>query len=252
MELFQHLKTIIRHPSILRPYKHILLLSHMRANTSLFGHLLGSNPEIEGYYEMHIGYYSWKSFIRQKLKYFAEHTPKKNAVYMFDKVLHNEHHINTDILTNNDKIIIMVREPLATIKSIQKLFSKVDPTHEYNNEEYAKAYYIARLDELVKLAKALKGRYYFLNADDLIQSPDSVLKSLSQNLSLNKALTKTYKMFKNTGKKGAGDSSSNMVKGEIQAKEIKPVNYANVDAELGKLYHSAIYKLKDYAINVIN
>jgi len=49
----------------------------MRANTSLFGHILGSSPEINGYYEMHISYYSWKSLIRQKLIYLENHQFKK-------------------------------------------------------------------------------------------------------------------------------------------------------------------------------
>ena len=35
-------------------YQHIFLLSHMRANTSLISHILGSHPQISGYYEMHL------------------------------------------------------------------------------------------------------------------------------------------------------------------------------------------------------
>jgi hypothetical protein len=38
------------------PYARIFLLSHMRAFTSLAGHILGSHPQINGYYEMHISY----------------------------------------------------------------------------------------------------------------------------------------------------------------------------------------------------
>ncbi len=249
MELFQHLKTILRHPSILRPYKRITLLSHMRANTSLLGHVLGSNPQIEGYYELHIGYYSWKSFIRQKLKYFSEHSPKKDAVYLFDKVLHNEHSVNPSVFSSDDIVIIMVRDPIATIKSIQKLFLKVDPFHEYTNAENARTYYISRLEQLVTLAKELQGQYYFLNADDLTQSPDSILDYLTKILELKTPLSKKYKMFKNTGVKGTGDSSENMVKGEIQAKVITPINYSEVDVELGELYQEAIEKLSNLSLN---
>jgi hypothetical protein len=252
MELFQHLKTILRHPSILRPYKRIILLSHMRANTSLLGHVLGSNPQIEGYYELHIGYYSWKSFIRQKLKYFSEHSPKKNATYMFDKVLHNEHYVNPDVFSSDDIVIIMVRDPISTIKSIQKLFLKVDPSHENTNPENARAYYISRLEQLINLAKKLQGQYYFLNADDLTQSPDSILDFLTKKLELKTPLSKKYNLFKNTGVKGTGDSSENMVKGEIQAKMLTPVNYADVDTELGQIYQKAIEQLSNLSLNTSN
>jgi len=37
-------------------YARIFLLSYMRAFTSLAGHILGSHPRINGYYEMHISY----------------------------------------------------------------------------------------------------------------------------------------------------------------------------------------------------
>jgi hypothetical protein len=37
-------------------YTRIFLLSHMRAFTSLAGHILGSHPQVNGYYEMHISY----------------------------------------------------------------------------------------------------------------------------------------------------------------------------------------------------
>ncbi|TCS68990.1 hypothetical protein EDC61_1225 [Sulfuritortus calidifontis] len=40
-----------------RPHARIFLLSHMRAFTSLAGHILGSHPQINGYYEMHISYW---------------------------------------------------------------------------------------------------------------------------------------------------------------------------------------------------
>ena len=39
-----------------KPCARIFLLSHMRAYTSLAGHILGSHPQINGYYEMHLGY----------------------------------------------------------------------------------------------------------------------------------------------------------------------------------------------------
>ena len=82
MEALGHLRTVLRHPSILRSYQPLLLISHMRANTSLMGHILGASPEIEGYYELHIGYHSWRSLLRQKLVYFDQHTPATRALHV--------------------------------------------------------------------------------------------------------------------------------------------------------------------------
>jgi hypothetical protein len=47
------------------PYARIFLLSHMRAFTSLAGHILGSHPQINGYYEMHISYEDASALERQ-------------------------------------------------------------------------------------------------------------------------------------------------------------------------------------------
>jgi hypothetical protein len=74
--------------AILLPKQHIFLLSHMRSYTSLYGHIMGFNPAICGYYKMHIGYYSWKSLIRQKLLYFESEATKPGFSCMFDEVLH--------------------------------------------------------------------------------------------------------------------------------------------------------------------
>ena len=108
--MFTHFKTLIRHPTLLRRYEQIFLLSHMRANTSLLGHILGASPEIEGYYEMHIGYHSWRSRWRQKLLHFAQHKPKRRGRYMFDKVLHNDHAI-APMFLQSSKIIFSLRPP---------------------------------------------------------------------------------------------------------------------------------------------
>ena len=47
------------------PYARIFLLSHMRAFTRLAGHILGSHPQINGYYEMLISYEDAAALDRQ-------------------------------------------------------------------------------------------------------------------------------------------------------------------------------------------
>ena len=218
-ELLRFLWIALKDPLVLKSYRHIYLLSHMRANTSVLGHVLGSHPEIEGYYELHIGYYSWKSKFRQKLKYFSDHRRKGTARYLFDKVLHNEHQFNMEVVNREkDIVIISLREPHSTIKSIMKLYDSIDPNHEFNSIQGATKYYIERLKHLEQFAVANKGMYYYFNADDLTAQPDETLKTLTGWLGLSSKLSKTYQKFKKTGAQGAGDSSENMEKGEIVVK----------------------------------
>jgi hypothetical protein len=67
----------------------IFLLSHMRAFTSLIGHILGSHAKINGYYEMHLSYYSSDSLDQQLKLYKKTESIKAHSHYLFDKLLHN-------------------------------------------------------------------------------------------------------------------------------------------------------------------
>jgi len=73
------------------PYARIFLLSHMRAFTSLAGHILGSHPQINGYYEMHLSYEDASALDQQLDVYRASDALKPNSRYLFDKLLHNDY-----------------------------------------------------------------------------------------------------------------------------------------------------------------
>jgi len=211
------IRDTLKNPQILRPKRHVLLLSHMRAYTSLFGHILGSHPEIEGYYEMHIGYHSWKSLIKQKHLYYKEHKHKTTAHYMFDKVLHNEHHVSSDFLLNKNVIpIFSLRAPEETIPSILSLYQKVNPTHQFNNIEFATNYYIARLECLSSLSGKIPNQFYYIDAKMLVSNSPVTLKKLSDILQLNSDLLPEYKSMEKTGKGNSGDHSNELKTGEIQ------------------------------------
>ncbi|HEX7971345.1 MAG TPA: hypothetical protein VF501_03895 [Thiobacillus sp.] len=72
-------------------YARIFLLSHMRAYTSLAGHILGSHPQINGYYEMHLSYEDAAALDRQLETYKQGEVLKENSRYLFDKLLHNDY-----------------------------------------------------------------------------------------------------------------------------------------------------------------
>lgn len=208
--------TLRRATAIALPKRHIFLLSHMRAYTSLFGHILGSNPEVCGYYEMHIGYHSWKSLVRQKLLYSRDDPVKPGARFMFDKVLHNDHDTALKVLDMpRCRVIFALREPRAVIPSILKLYADVDPGHEFNSEKFATDYYIGRLEELARLAASMQRPYFYLDAESLKQDAGQCLPRLSNWLGLAKPLSPHYDLQRNSLRERYGDSSDRMKAGEI-------------------------------------
>jgi len=216
MSYSQALKTVFKAPTILNGKKHLFLLSHMRANTSLMGHLLGSHPEINGYYEMHIGYYSRKSLFRQKALYCESHALKPSSTYMFDKVLHNEHEVTDAMLTNSRcHFLISIRAPEYTVPSIVSLYRKAHPEHEFTEPKNAAHYYCQRLETLAAMVKRCTFEYLYLDADVIKVNPRDTLECLTQYLALGTPLTSRYEKMHNTGKAKAGDSSSSLMSGEI-------------------------------------
>lgn len=205
-----------RAAAVLMPKQHIFLLSHMRSYTSLFGHIMGSNPEICGYYEMHIGYYSWKSLIRQKLLYFQQEQPKPGFRYMFDKVLHDEHHVARSLLMQkNVKPLFCLRHPNNVIPSILKLYQRVDPGHSFNSESFATAYYIQRVTTLARIADSLERDCFYLDAEAIKLESQRCLDELSEWLNLATRLSPEYELQKNTSKARFGDTSGNLAIGHI-------------------------------------
>ena len=63
----------------------------MRAYTSLAGHVLGSHPQINGYYEMHLGYEEPAALDRQLQAFLQDELLKPGSRYLFDKLLHNDY-----------------------------------------------------------------------------------------------------------------------------------------------------------------
>ena len=216
MSYAQALMSAIRSPTVLCTKKHLFLLSHMRANTSLMGHLLGSHPEINGYYEMHIGYYSAKSLLRQKALYCESHSLKPKSTYMFDKVLHNEHEVTDAMLTNSRcHFLISIRAPEYAVPSIVSLYRKAHPEHEFIEPKNAAHYYCQRLEALAAMVKRCAFDYLYLDADVIKVNPSDTLERLTSYLALSSPLTSRYEKMHNTGKAKAGDSSSSLMSGEI-------------------------------------
>lgn len=212
------IKSLLNHPKMIIPSQHVFLISHMRANTSLFGHIVGSSPEISGYYEMHTGYYSWKSLLKQKVMFHTENSKEVPTKFYFDKILHSEHYLDESILNReNCSFIFMLRSPERTIKSLCKLYRRVEPEHDFSSVEGAATYYAKRLSDMSGIISNIKdiSKVTYLDAECLVDKTDEALEFLGRRIGLKKNLTPEYNKFELTGKKKYGDSSEKIDLGHV-------------------------------------
>lgn len=198
------------------PHARIFLLSHMRAFTTLAGHILGSHPQINGYYEMHISYEDPSALDRQLGVYLESDALKENSRYLFDKLLHNDYLLKPGQLgLANMKILISLLEPERTIKSIVNLFARKAVEDLYASPVEAANYYIARLQALAEFSRTANQPYYYFDAEMLQRAPEQLLPRLSGWLELDSPLSERYQTFSQTGKARKGDSSERIHSGSI-------------------------------------
>ena len=193
----------------------------MRASTSLAGHILGSHPAINGYFEMHISYDDASALDKQLDVYQENETLKQNSHYLFDKLLHNDYQLKPERLgLEGIKILVALREPEHTIKSIVNLFAKKENDDLYALPEEATKYYIERLELLADFCRTVAQDYYYFDAELLQSAPDILLPAISSWLELDSPLSERYKVFSQTGKARMGDSSKLIHSGKIDKARI--------------------------------
>ena len=207
----------------------------MRANTSLIGHILGSHPQICGYYEMHLSYKNQQDLLAQEQLYLKQETTSKNAEYLFDKLLHNDYQLLPKKICQEPnqqlKILVSLRPAEQTLKSIINLFQKKNNNHPYADPVNATQYYIKRLKLIADFCKTYPNSYYYYDADMLRNDSETTLKKLTQWLELTSPLSSEYQCFSKTGQERAGDSSANIKQGKI-IKQVGGYDEINIDSNL--------------------
>jgi len=210
------------------PERHarIFLLSHMRAFTTLAGHILGSHPQINGYYEMHISYEDASALDKQLDVFLEGDALKENSRYLFDKLLHNDYLLKPEKFGQaNIKILVSLLEPERTIKSIVNLFAQKEIEDLYASPVEAANYYIARIQALADFSRTANQPYYYFDAELLQRAPERLLPRLSDWLELDTPLSERYQIFSHTGKARKGDSSERIHSGTIDR---TPVDYSHI------------------------
>lgn len=216
----------------------IFILSHQRSRSTLLSHILGSNPFINGYYEIHMAYYSQWSIYKARYQFASEHVLKPSALYYLDKNLHNENFMSKKVISSpKTKLIFLVREPVSSINSLYimtKQYNVIDPGQIVKNSIN---YYIERLDALQRYwSLAPKETRFALCSDRLLTDEDTTLANLSEFLSLPRGLTSKYEKFKYTGVAGVGDPSQKIASKDINQEQTE------ISIILNKSQHSRLMK----------
>jgi hypothetical protein len=198
------------------PPGRIFLLSHMRAYTSLVGHLLGSHPEIDGYYEMHRSY-AGPADLAEQARHYRTHDPfKPGSRFLFDKLLHNDYTLALDALDATPLVVLMaLRPPEPTLKSIVSLFARKPGSDPYADPADAATYYIDRLRALAAFGERHAGRFHYFDAALVRSDTARLLAALQDWLRLATPLADHYQIFARTGVAGAGDSSTAIASGRV-------------------------------------
>ncbi len=192
----------------------------MRAYSSLIGHILGSHPQINGYYEMHLSYSSEVDLDEQLRLYMQSETLKPGSIYLFDKLLHNDYAFDTRILSGSDyRILMSIRSPESSLKSIIHLFQSKPTVELYAEPDQATDYYIQRLKSLADFSRKSPGQYYYFDAELIKTDSQNLLQALTRWCELIPPLSDRYQTFSLTGQARAGDSSGLIKSGKIEATE---------------------------------
>jgi len=188
----------------------------MRAFTSLAGHILGSHPQINGYYEMHISYEDASALDRQLEVFRQGDVLKADSRYLFDKLLHNDDVLKPERLGLADiKILVALAEPAHTIKSIVHLFRQKPDPDLYASPVEAAKYYVERVRAIAEFCRTTDWPYTYFDAELLVRAPEQLLPRLRDWLELESPLSERYEVFSQTGKARRGDSSERVRSGRI-------------------------------------
>lgn len=188
----------------------------MRAYTSLAGHILGSHPQINGYYEMHLSYEDASALDRQQGALLQGDGFKPDSCYLFDKLLHNDYVLKPDRLGLAElKILVALAEPAHTIRSIVHLFRQKPDPDLYASPVEAASYYVERVRAIADFCGATDWPYFYFDAELWQRAPERLLPRLTAWLELDSPLSERYEVFSQTGRARRGDTSERMRSGGI-------------------------------------
>lgn len=189
---------------IWRP-RRLVLLSHMRAGSSLLTQLIANNEAVDGYGELHLTYTEPRHLwgLNGKVIWVRKLARPRSAI-VIDKILHDHLFSPHDLRRMNDvETMFLVREPAETLSSLVASFGL--------SQTEALDYFVLRLRTLADFAESRPcGSAIALTYDDVINRTGDSFSLVEQQLGLRTPLEDWYEPTHR-----GGDPSTNIRAGRI-------------------------------------
>jgi len=191
------------------PQKVILLLSHMRAGSTLGVNLLCTNPDIIGIGETGIKYTSENDFKILRGKIYSRRMKLWiTEKYLLDNLNHNSNIFNYELLSHKQVIcIFLVRKSDSTLSSLlNKSFVKLVCPKGIDEMTWACRYYNNRLSALAKYAEFInnKEKALYITYEQLVNDTQTTLNGLKSFFGTQYSFSKEYTPLSSKGLFGLG------------------------------------------------
>ena len=201
---------------------YLFLIAHPRSGSTLLMHILCSNPDIGGYGEYFITYDDQDKLIE------AEFDIRRKSRSLIKKQHYIANQINAprlipriDLLENNNRIIILIRNAKSALMSMKAL--NLSKKSNLSDKQLFEVY-CESLRFMLRLTRELSPlKWICVEYESLVDNSHDTLKRVSSFLKLNTPLKTDYKRQNFTLK--AGDRSDNIVRFKIVKTESKVLNF---------------------------
>ena len=222
--------------------RHLFLLSHMRAGSTLLTQILSQNPEILGYGELFIPYQTrWDLYgMAGKLSIKKVRTSNDEDRILMDKLLHNYLMVDTlhEIVARLPvSYVFLIRPPYESVSSLMRNFGF--------SESFCFSYYNDRLLKLGSYVNEMPANTSVaLTYSQLTEHTPQSFALLEKHLGLRTGLSSQYDI--NGLKNRVGDRSAKMFSGQIvnrrQEDRVKvsldPVKLVESQEIYAKIWHT--------------
>jgi hypothetical protein len=201
-------------------HQYLVLLSHMRSYSSVLAHVLGSSPQIQGYGETQVRFRNVFDVWRFRRSIERSTGRPLKGPWLLDKVLHNDIR-PVDRFVGRDRVrpLIFLRRPERTLQSLIALARSQRSVSAYADAQVGCDYYVRRLHRLREDGERYGRQALYFDAEALVSQPQALLQSLSHWLDLAQPLAPEYRLGRQSGRAGFGDSSPNIRAGTVLGQE---------------------------------
>ena len=201
-------------------HRYLVLLSHMRSYSSVLAHVLGSSPQIQGYGETQVRFRNVFDVWRFRRSVARSTGRPPQSPWLLDKVLHNDIR-PVDRFVGRERVrpLIFLRRPERTLQSLVALARSQRSVASYADVQAGCDYYVRRLHRLREDGERFGRQALYFEAEALVLQPEPLLQALGQWLGLAQPLSPAYRLGRQSGQAGFGDSSPNIRAGTVLGQE---------------------------------